>query len=882
MSLIPLLLALWASSASAQGPVMCPTRPPGDSSNACANTAWVKANGGGGGGGLAIGNAITGATANYGLYSDSASKLGQFAYGTGVFTALGLSTGSVGSFLVNGGALGTPLSGTLTNATGLPLTTGVTGTLPIANGGTGTTTPALTAGTNITITGTWPNNTISASSTANIVSGTTTITGTCTSGQFMYNNSGVVGCSASSASISFPQSVTGGTSGGIPYFSGASTMSASGVLASGSILVGGGAGAAPTAITLGGDCTLSSPNITCTKTGGTLFTSLATLTPGTGVATALGINVGTAGAFVVNGGALGTPSSGSAANLTNIPMANATGTLPVANGGTGITSGTSGGIPYFSSASTIASSGALTQYGPLYGGGAGAAPVAGLVGSLYQVYMSNGGSTYPAFTNLTYILDNVFGSSQGSLLYRGASAWTALGPGTAGQCLNSNGAAANPSWGSCSAGGGSYTPGVDAVATCSVDNTGATDTGSALNTCLTNYSSVSLRAGTYKTSVCISVPSGKSLWGAGQGATTITSNSTTASVVCPATGAAHVLIADMSLDRSATPTSSAHGLAVSTSAATGISQSIFRNIHVQNSWYGFVLAPTDFSQCDSCIAEQNYSHGFYFPAYSTGSSSALQWSLTNTLSQFNGSTTASTGAGYYINGANSNTIMGIPWYNANSFANYSGGFAYVSTSSANTINDIHLINATSSADCGDGVLLDLKHGSTGGGVNNRIIGGLFEYAGGLTGQTCGRTGLTKNPNYQGNGINFFSGKQLIVNGVTSTFNGYNGIYIQAPSSYSVVSSNHVTDNSYGTGHSGTYSGIVIAPISGTNFAMLTGNDTISNQVSTQKLGIIVFTGATATMSGNMAPSALATGCSVSGTSIPSGTGQTSNYGYSCP
>jgi hypothetical protein len=41
---------------------------------------------------------------------------------------------------------------------------------------------------------------------------------------------------------------------------------------------------------------------------------------GTGVATALGVNVGTAGSVVVNGGALGTPSSGVGANLTGVPI----------------------------------------------------------------------------------------------------------------------------------------------------------------------------------------------------------------------------------------------------------------------------------------------------------------------------------------------------------------------------------------------------------------------------------------------------------------------------------------------------------------------------------------------------------------------------------
>lgn len=100
-----------------------------------------------------------------------------------------------------------------------------------------------------------------------------------------------------------------GTSGGIPYFSSSSGWASSGVLAANALVVGGGAGVAP-----------------------------ATVTTGTGVVTALGVNTGTAGAFVVNGGALGTPSGGTLTSCTGLPLTTGvTGTLGIGNGGTGVT-----------------------------------------------------------------------------------------------------------------------------------------------------------------------------------------------------------------------------------------------------------------------------------------------------------------------------------------------------------------------------------------------------------------------------------------------------------------------------------------------------------------------------------------------------------------
>ena len=217
-------------------------------------------------------------------------------------------------------------SGANSNITSL---TGLTTPLSVSQGGNGTATPTLTAGTNISLSGSWPNYTINS---------------------------------------------TGG-GGGV---STVSVTSANGFAGS-----------------------VANPGTTPAIT---ISTSITGIVKGNGTS----ISAATAGTDYL-------APAGSGAALTGLTWSQI-GSTPTTLAGYGITNGATSGTN-----SNITSLTGLTTPLTAAQGGTGA-------------------------VSLTAALDSAFGSTQGNVLYRSATGWVVLAPGTAGQFLQTGGTGANPAW----------------------------------------------------------------------------------------------------------------------------------------------------------------------------------------------------------------------------------------------------------------------------------------------------------------------------------------------------------------------------------------------------------------------------------------------------
>ncbi|MCX6250517.1 MAG: hypothetical protein NTX61_07180 [Bacteroidetes bacterium] len=156
----------------------------------------------------------------------------------------------------------------------------------------------------------------------------------------------------------------------------------------------------------------------------------------------------------------------------NLTLSNMGGTLGVGHGGTGLTSGTSGGILGFTASGNLASSPTLTTNALLIGGGTGATPSTLSLGSLNTVVHGNGtsapyfgqivnndisNSTIDLTSKVTGILPlsnggtGVPSTTANGIILGGTTStgpFQNAGAGTSGQVLTSNGPSLTPGWSS--------------------------------------------------------------------------------------------------------------------------------------------------------------------------------------------------------------------------------------------------------------------------------------------------------------------------------------------------------------------------------------------------------------------------------------------------
>ena len=354
----------------------------------------------GGSTGLTPATATTGAVtlagtlgAGYGGTGLNTYVIGDILYSSGATALSRLADVATGNALISGGVATAPSWGKI------GLTTHVSGTLPIANGGTnGTATAtagAIAYGTgsayDFTAAGTLGQ--VLTSAGAGTPTWSTAATGSVTSVSVVSANglAGTVATATTTPAITLSTTVTGLLKGNGTAISAATSGTDYAPATSGtSILYGNGSGGFSN-VTIGTGVAFAGGTLSATGSGGTVtsVTGTAPVVSSGGATPAISMAAATTS---VNGYLTSTDwntfNGKGSGSVTSVAQSFTGGLISVA--GSPITTsgtlaltvaGTSGGIPYFSSGTTWATSAALAASALVVGGGAGAAPATTTTGT---------------------------------------------------------------------------------------------------------------------------------------------------------------------------------------------------------------------------------------------------------------------------------------------------------------------------------------------------------------------------------------------------------------------------------------------------------------------------------------------------------------------